>query len=271
MPKTSLQTALASPLEDLLAEARWPERESDQIRRLEREASTHRLFESLDTPGRLAAFAETHVFAVWDFMALLHAVRLGICPGEILWQPPANPRSARLLHEILLEEECGYSVEGQPLSHFESYLLAMRGIGAAPDRVLGFLEQLRQGVEPLEALQRNAPAAAQAFVEATLVVTQGDLAERIAVLSVGRERLIPEMFPVLEDSVSELAGSLDLNPFRFYLERHIEVDGDEHGPATAELVGLYARGNPKAARAAVRALEARVALWDGILEILPES
>ena len=113
-------------------------------------------------------------------------------------------------------------------------------------------------------------------MEGTLAVTQASLPERIAVLAVGRERLIPEMFPVLEASVleasvSRLAGSVDLKPFRFYLERHIEVDGGEHGPATAELVALYAKGNADAARAAVRALRARVALWDGILEALPEA
>lgn len=133
--------------------------------------------------SRLAAFAEIHVFAVWDFMALLHSVRLGICPGETLWQPPAHPKSSRLLHEILLEEESGISIHGEPLSHFESYLLAMRGMGASPQRVLGFLADLRDGAPALEALANHASAPARAFAEATLAVTQSDLAERIAVLS----------------------------------------------------------------------------------------
>jgi hypothetical protein len=276
MPKTSLQTNRPSPLEDLLTVAEWPEAQAEEIRGLERATRSHFLFASLNTPARLAVFSEIHVYAVWDFMALLHSVRQGICPGDILWKPPAHPTAARLLHEILLEEECGHSIDGEPLSHFESYLLAMRGLKASPRSVLGFLQDLREGVSAGEALEKYAPSAARPFVEATLAVTQASLPERIAVLAVGRERLIPEMFPVLEASVleasvSRLAGSVDLKPFRFYLERHIEVDGGEHGPATAELVALYAKGNADAARAAVRALRARVALWDGILEALPEA
>lgn len=271
MPKTALQTNHPSPLEDLLKVAEWPEEQAEEIRDLERATRSHPLFASLNTPARLVAFSESHVFAVWDFMVLLHSVRQGICPGDILWQPPAHPAAARLLHEILLEEECGNSVHGEPLSHFESYLLAMRGLKASARSVLGFLEDLREGLPAGAALEKYAPAAARPFVEGTLAVTQAGLPERIAVLAVGRERLIPEMFPVLEASVSRLAGSVDLKPFRFYLERHIEIDGGAHGPATATLVALYAKGNAAAARAAVRALRARVALWDGILEALPEA
>ena len=271
MATTSLQVSAPSPLEDLLIRAEWPQAEADQIRALEKKTRQHPLFETLNTTTRLAAFAEIHVFAVWDFMALLHSVRLGICPGETLWQPPAHPNSARLLHEILLEEECGISMNGEPLSHFESYLLAMRGMGASPQPVLGFLEDLRKGRPTLEALENHAAKPARAFVETTLAVTESDLAERVAVLCVGRERLIPEMFPVLEASIPTLSDTGDLSAFRFYLERHIEVDGEAHGPATADLVGIHARGNAKAAQAAVAALEARVALWDGILEVLLEG
>lgn len=265
MAKTSLQSSASSPLEDLLAKADWPAEEAEELRQLEAAVRGHRLFTELNAPARLVAFAEVHVFAVWDFMALLHSVRLGICPGEILWTPPVYPQSSRLLHEILLEEECGLSMHGEPLSHFESYLLAMRGMGASPKGVLGFVEDLRAGVDAADALDRNAPPAARAFVQTTLTIARGALADRIAVLCVGRERLIPEMFPILEASVAGLVGPLDLAPFRFYLERHIEVDGGAHGPASAELVGIHARGNLRAAQAACAALKARIALWDAIL------
>ena len=90
MPKTSLQTSRPSPLEDLLAVAEWPEAQAEEIRDLERATRSHSLFASLNTPARLAVFSEIHVYAVWDFMALLHSVRQAICPGDILWQPPAQ-------------------------------------------------------------------------------------------------------------------------------------------------------------------------------------
>lgn len=56
--------------------------------------------------------------------------------------------------------------------------------------------------------------------------------------------------------------------FAYYLKRHIELDGEEHGPiAQAALANLAGRSNRAwrdAARAAKRALRARIELWDGV-------
>jgi hypothetical protein len=52
------------------------------------------------------------------------------------------------------------------------------------------------------------------------------------------------------------------------LKRHIELDGDEHGPMAGRLVESLCgedAGRWKAAKqAAVEALETRLAFWDGI-------
>ncbi|MDP1796114.1 MAG: DUF3050 domain-containing protein, partial [Planctomycetaceae bacterium] len=53
-----------------------------------------------------------------------------------------------------------------------------------------------------------------------------------------------------------------------YLRRHIEVDGDSHGPLAKRLLARLCEGSPHAEQeansAAIAALQARVKLWDGI-------
>lgn len=258
----------SSRLDPLLAVAEWPSRDSAAIRELDFQACHHPLFPALTTQRRLVEFTRHHVFAVWDFMALLHAVRAGICPGDLHWTPPSDARSTHLLLEILVEEESGPSIDGEPLSHFESYLDAMRRMGASTDDVDRFVEALRGGANPDGVLDSCAPPAAARFSKSTLESARASLPERVAALCVGRERLIPAMFPVLDAAVAPLMERGNLDPFRYYLERHVLVDGDDHGPATAELLARHARGDTRAAAAARKALEARVALWDGILEAI---
>ena len=56
--------------------------------------------------------------------------------------------------------------------------------------------------------------------------------------------------------------------FRYYLDRHIEVDDSDHGPMAERLVEDLCGDDParwqSAEEAAVRSLEARRALWDAI-------
>jgi hypothetical protein len=58
--------------------------------------------------------------------------------------------------------------------------------------------------------------------------------------------------------------------FLWYLERHIEVDGEDHGPLSLRMVSDICGDSEErwteAADAAEAALEARLALWDAVLE-----
>ena len=61
-----------------------------------------------------------------------------------------------------------------------------------------------------------------------------------------------------------------LTALRYYLERHIELDGDEHGAMGCEMVALLCGSDgvrqAEARTAAVRALQSRIKFWDGIAE-----
>ena len=56
--------------------------------------------------------------------------------------------------------------------------------------------------------------------------------------------------------------------FRYYLERHIEVDSEDHGPAAQMLLARLVDGNPQREAdvyaSAIAAVESRIALWDGL-------
>ena len=67
------------------------------------------------------------------------------------------------------------------------------------------------------------------------MIGSGRLHAIAAAFTFGREDLIPDVFRgFIRDQDARLGGRLNL--FRWYLDRHIEVDGDEHGPMALQMV-----------------------------------
>jgi phage FluMu protein gp41 len=60
--------------------------------------------------------------------------------------------------------------------------------------------------------------------------------------------------------------------FVYYLNRHIELDGDSHGPAAWKIINELAGNDPTAIAqiksSAEEAIAARIGLWDGLAERL---
>ncbi|MCH2100552.1 MAG: DUF3050 domain-containing protein [Planctomycetes bacterium] len=252
-------------VETALSVTRWDSALCAEIRSAYHEATTHGVFVAMSTPERLARFMEKHVWAVWDFMSLMKGVQDVLAPTTRPWLPAAHADLARLVNEIVLEEEGGFHVDGRSASHFEYYLEAMRRAGLDTQQIKGFIRSLRDGLHWDEVLERFAPAPAARFVRVTLELSEGSPAERIAAFTLGREQLIPEMFPVLSSHLAGPRVGRDFELFQDYLERHIEIDGDEHGPAAQKMLEIWAADDPAAGRAALRAVRARVDLWDSIL------
>ena len=57
---------------------------------------------------------------------------------------------------------------------------------------------------------------------------------------------------------------------RYYFERHIELDEDEHGPMALEMVSMLAENDhekwKEIEEISIEALEKRILLWDAINE-----
>jgi hypothetical protein len=225
----------------------------------------HPLYSSICSIEALQLFLQSHVYAVWDFMSLLKALQRTLTCVEVPWRPTADAKSRRLINEIVLGEESDV-YENESLSHFELYLRAMQSCGAETAPVHALLAEL-SSTGSLQHALAPIPVEAATFVRSTFDVLATNAPHRIAAaFTFGREDLIPDMFSTF---VRELDAQLPgrIAPFRYYLERHIEMDGDEHGPMALQMMHQLCP-TPKhwaeALDSAYSALEARIALWDGI-------
>jgi hypothetical protein len=218
---------------------------------------------------------ENHVLAVWDFMSLLKSLQARLTSVSSPWRPVGSPNIRRFVNEIVLGEESDVDAEGRFVSHFEMYLAAMHEVGADTRPVEQLIERLEEGESVEDALiDSPIPAPARVFVRHTFdVINSGSLPAIVATFTFGREDLIPEMFQAALDSIG--AGDNRFAPqFRYYLQRHIEVDGDSHSGLARQLVEEICRTPSDwqiARQAAARSLQARRELWDGVLAGLPRS
>lgn len=253
---------------------------SNQIQKLEKEIADYRnqliqhpLYADINSVAAIQKFMESHIFAVWDFMSLLKALQIGLTNVSIPWTPKGNPITRRLINEIVLGEETDVNELNEPKSHFEMYLDAMSQMKADTGKIKSFIELIESQIEVSEALDKvEVNAATKAFVEFTFEAIQTKKLHIIAgVFTFGREDLIPDMFIEIVKNINA-NSTIDLSKLIYYLERHIEVDGGEHGPMALMMINELC-GNDEVKWQEVidfskRALDYRVKLWNSIhLEI----
>ncbi len=271
--------------------------------------ATHYIYTRVRDQAGLQVFMKNHVFAVWDFMTLIKTLQAQLTCVTTPWLPPANPLAARLINEIILGEETDEIGRDEYLSHYALYLRAMGEIGADPGPMLRFEQALRGGATVADTLPPlDICDATKAFVLGTMRAAGGQTHEVAAALLLAREDLIPVMFDrvvremdgraavdsrlaragreLRERAPSRLRGLVpgsvkqgwqrydQEHPdpranFRLNLQRHVHLDGEEHGPMgrrmLMELCGDDQQKWEEATLAARVALEARIALWDGVL------
>lgn len=228
----------------------------------------HRLYQQLKSEAALRTFMQHHAFAVLDFMWLLKKLQQQLTCVEVPWKPPANASASRLVNEIVLGEESDLSEDGHPASHFELYVAAMQQCGADVGPLNDFVRHF-DGTDD-ELRKAAIPPAAASFMATTLkIIHSEDSCQVAAAFTFGRENLLPDVFEQIVAEVNERSdGRFDR--LVYYLNRHIELDGDEHGGMAVQLVSdLCGQDRDRwqaAEEAAVQALEARLQLWDAIAD-----
>lgn len=228
----------------------------NQLLSLQSALAVHPLFKELNDIHRVRRFMEIHVWAVWDFMSLLKRLQRDLTCVTLPWKPSVySAKVVRLINEIVLGEESDVDQSGEPTSHFELYLRAMKEVGADTSAIDQFIQHNDAVFMPLEA---------QEFVSHTLsLVEKGETVEVAAAFFYGREKVIPGMFQgILDVLMQEKIPCPTLN---YYLERHIHLDGEEHGPMSEKCLKEICRNDQRleelALSAGIKCLEMRRELW----------
>ncbi|MFD0998113.1 DUF3050 domain-containing protein [Ohtaekwangia kribbensis] len=249
----------------------------EEIEPLRQQLINHRIYSQIKTLHDLNVFMEHHVFAVWDFMSLLKSLQRQLTCIDIPWVPTGNAATRYLINEIVTGEESDVDQEGNRVSHFELYLQAMKQAGCNTSIITSLTDKLQKGLSLPVALQDSTiPQPALDFIQNTFdTINSGKSHLQAAVFTFGREDLIPGMFISLVKEINKQTKDR-ISIFQYYLERHIEVDGDHHShlaqEMTIHLCGMD-EGKWKEATESVKdSLLARINLWNSIQsEILKKN
>jgi len=235
----------------------------------------HPIYAALRSLDDLRLFMNHHVFSVWDFMSLIKYLQNAVAPTRVPWTPQGDAEARYFINQLCLEEESD-EIElpdgsVRHASHFESYCEAMAEIGADADLPRRFVKAVDERGVALALADPTVPEPSRRFTHSTFdFIASGKPHAVAAVLALGREQIIPGMF---RRFLSDMAiTARDAPSFHFYLNRHIHLDEDFHGPLSIRLVNALCGGEQarihEAEEAARAALTARITFWDGVLEAI---
>lgn len=242
---------------------------NEQLTHIKEQLIQHPLYKNIGSMDDMRQFMQSHVYAVWDFMSLVKKLQSDLTTTSLPWQPPSNNSAARLINEIVCGEETDVDKDGNSVSHFEMYLNAMHHIGADTTGINGMLLELKQGNNIFDIIdQAGLPTYVADFLRFTFhIIEEGKIHKIAAVFTFGREDLIPDMFISMIKKMNH-DNDQSFGQIIYYFERHIEVDGDSHGPMALQMIknicGTDTIKWEEAISASKTALEKRIALWDGI-------
>jgi len=245
-----------------------------QLTPLRDQLKSHPLYGTLSSMKDVALFMEKHVFAVWDFMSLLKSLQNHLTNVNVPWTPKGHGSTARFINEIVMAEESDINELGVPMSHFEMYLDAMEQTQANTHQIRLFVNAIENGDSIQDAAKKiDLETPVLEFIQFTMDVVNSNKPHAIAsAFTFGREDVIPDMFLEIVSQSQTKENNQTYSKLLYYLNRHIELDGDEHGPISLKMVAeLCGEDDTKWAdvlETAKSALKFRLKLWDHITEAI---
>lgn len=252
------------------------ERIQKAIEPLRQQIINHKVYSVIDDLEDLKLFMQHHVYAVWDFMSLLKALQNNLTCTSVPWFPMGSADTRYLINEIVVGEESDVDSEGNRKSHFELYLDAMKQAEADVSPIEKFVSVLKETGDFNSAyLLSETPESARNFVDFTFdIIGTNKPYLQAAIFTFGREDLIPGMFFSIINDI-HLSVPEKISTFKYYLERHIEVDGDHHShlalQMTANLCGDNEHYWQEAKEATIKSLQKRIELWDGVYSAITQQ
>jgi hypothetical protein len=255
---------------------------TDQIEKIKKniepllqEIINHKVYSAINDVEDLKVFMQFHVYAVWDFMSLLKTLQSNLTCTSVPWFPKGTADTRFLINEIVVGEESDVDLNGIRKSHFELYLDAMKQCGADTSKIEIFTDILKNTGDFNSAyLSSETPKEAQDFVDYTFkVIESGKDYLQSAIFTFGREDLIPGMFISI---INEMHKNFpdDISIFKYYIERHIEVDGDHHSHLAIQMTANLCKDNEQywkeAEESVILSLKKRIELWNGVYRQLTE-
>ena len=235
----------------------------------------HGLYSEIKGIEDLKIFMHFHIYAVWDFMSLLKTLQHNLTCINIPWFPKGSANTRFLINEIVVGEESDTDPFGQRKSHFEIYLDAMNQCGADSSQINKFISALMQNNNFELAFEKaNTHEAARDFVNFTFDIIGSQKNHQVsAVFTFGREDLIPGMFiSMINDLDKNFPDNISI--FKYYLERHIEIDGDKHSHLALEMTARLCGENDsfwkEAEQVSILSLQKRIQMWDAALKMIIE-
>ena len=247
-----------------------------EIEPLRQEIINHKVYSVINNTDSLKVFMQYHVFAVWDFMSLLKSLQNNLTCTSVPWFPVGSADTRFLINEIVVGEESDVDKYGNIISHFELYLNAMKQANANSSMIETFIKELKQHNNLEMAFElANVPNAARDFVRFTFqTIHTGKPHLQAATFTFGREDLIPNMFHSIINDIDKMFPD-SISIFKYYLERHIEVDGGHHSHLALEMTSNLCCTDEQywkeATESTIASLKSRIALWDGVYDEIISS
>ena len=236
---------------------------------LKSKLKNHNLYNIINSQEDLKIFCESHVFAVWDFMSLLKKLQIELTSINIPWMPSNNSEVSKLINEIVAGEETDETLDGSAISHYEMYINAINDIGVDTNLISNQISSLNDINTIIDDINKlDIDDYIKEFLKFTFRIINNDKTHEIAsAFTFGREDLIPDMFIPLLEKINS-SDNTRIDKLIYYFKRHIEVDGDMHGPMAMKMLSFLCSDDEtkinESLVASKDALKVRIALWDGI-------